>query len=383
MKTNKFAAALSVIAAICVLLSSCALQEKSDPVIGEIEFQNTHTVYSLHGKVCKEYLSGDYASISEFASADSDESRPLPVKISWQDVGCDSYTVQISDRPDFSSYHGGACKTENLIRPESELYNLMVGRKYYVRVFAYSGERLCAEGTFSFETADETVRPVCIDGAINARDLGGYELKNGRKIKQGMLYRSGRFGYADENGIFCEITDTGKAQIYELGIKSEIDLRGGKDGKTDEMGTDTVAENGGFGIGSVRYRKIPMGYDASQTKSGTLLELDVNKKAFYKIFTLLADENSYPLLFHCNIGTDRTGAVSFLILSLLGASRDDIYKDYCLSQLAPIGKSVDPDVISGYFAYIEDRYGGKCENYLADIGISQEQISKIRQILTE
>ena len=52
------------------------------------------------------------------------------------------------------------------------------------------------------------------------------------------------------------------------------------------------------------------------------------KKAF-KVFT---NRNNYPVIFHCAIGTDRTGVVAFYLNALLGLKDEDIYRDYLFSR---------------------------------------------------
>jgi protein-tyrosine phosphatase len=50
-----------------------------------------------------------------------------------------------------------------------------------------------------------------------------------------------------------------------------------------------------------------------------------------QIFALLADETTYPAVFHCTTGKDRTGLVAALVLGALGVSDDDIVRDYAMS----------------------------------------------------
>jgi hypothetical protein len=50
------------------------------------------------------------------------------------------------------------------------------------------------------------------------------------------------------------------------------------------------------------------------------------------IFSLLADESSYPLVFHCLGGKDRTGVVAALVLGALGVADEDIARDYTMTE---------------------------------------------------
>lgn len=55
-------------------------------------------------------------------------------------------------------------------------------------------------------------------------------------------------------------------------------------------------------------------------------------------FLLLRDASSYPVVFHCSAGRDRTGVVSALVLSTVGAELEDILCDY---EAAPPHQSAD------------------------------------------
>ena len=59
--------------------------------------------------------------------------------------------------------------------------------------------------------------------------------------------------------------------------------------------------------------------------------LDLNGHLLREVFDVLCDDRNYPLAFGCMTGKDRTGIVSALVLSVLGASHDDIMYDYMLS----------------------------------------------------
>jgi protein-tyrosine phosphatase len=47
---------------------------------------------------------------------------------------------------------------------------------------------------------------------------------------------------------------------------------------------------------------------------------------------LLADADTYPAVFHCAAGKDRTGILAALVLSLVGVADEVIAEDYALSR---------------------------------------------------
>ena len=64
------------------------------------------------------------------------------------------------------------------------------------------------------------------------------------------------------------------------------------------------------------------------------------KDAWSSIFKLLEDNKESGILFHCSGGKDRTGVVFAVILSSLGFSKEDIYRDYLKTNENPI---ISPD----------------------------------------
>ena len=56
-----------------------------------------------------------------------------------------------------------------------------------------------------------------------------------------------------------------------------------------------------------------------------------SKYSIREIFRVLADEENYPIMFHCNAGADRTGTVAFLINGVLGVPYEDLTRDFELT----------------------------------------------------
>jgi len=59
-------------------------------------------------------------------------------------------------------------------------------------------------------------RVLKISGALNFRDLGGYQTSDGRSVKWGCLYRSAQLDRLSPEGIL---------QVANLGIQTVVDLR--------------------------------------------------------------------------------------------------------------------------------------------------------------
>ncbi|MBO5328104.1 MAG: tyrosine-protein phosphatase, partial [Clostridia bacterium] len=105
-------------------------------------------------------------------------------------------------------------------------------------------------------------------------------------------------------------------------------------------------------------------------------------------FEILADESNYPLIYHCNIGTDRTGLFAYLINGLMGVSEEDLYRDYLFSNFGKINGSrslsgIKNSYIATIKSYQGDNLSEKIYNCLVDLGIPSEHLDSVIEILTE
>ena len=116
--------------------------------------------------------------------------------------------------------------------------------------------------------------------------------------------------------------------------------------------------------------------------------------AFRTEIRTFADEDNYPIYFHCAIGRDRTGTLAMVLLGLLGVPEKMIIRDYEMSFLSKIASSDDvkpSDMIRVNLIptmdYIKS-FGGNsfmksCENFLLSLGITRDEINAIRSIMLE
>ena len=204
----------------------------------------------------------------------------------------------------------------------------------------------------------------------NFRDLGGHITNDGKYTKQGMIYRSARFN--ENNSEEALITGKGiKTVVDDLHIKAEIDLR-----------MDTTNETGGITESviheSVQYYNLPM------TWEGDLLY--VNQEEMVNLFDIISDESNYPFVFHCSIGTDRTGFVAFILNALLDVKLENIYRDYLFSNFGYIGGSRNSSTITNYvrrlYYFNGETLKEQAIDYLLYIGVSQDKIDSFLSIMS-
>ena len=158
--------------------------------------------------------------------------------------------------------------------------------------------------------------------------------------------------------------------VNELGIKTEIDLRGESEKTSSILGA------------GVNYYLFGMNYSEDY--------LSGNKAAIKNVFEVLANKDNYPITWHCQAGADRTGAVTYLLNGLLGVSKDDLIRDYLITNFSPCDQSYrTPETIADRYVKTLDEYEGntlsdKIYNYLHnEIGVSTNDLDFIKAYLTE
>lgn len=170
-------------------------------------------------------------------------------------------------------------------------------------------------------------RTVDLDGCYNFRDLGGYRGAGDRRVRWQVLYRS--------DGL-QRLGPAGLDALRRLGLRSVVDLR--TTGELEERGR--VADEPGRS-----YHHLPMfdllppaeelpSWDRPDFVAAEYLRmLSAGAPTIAAVLELLAEADSYPLVYHCFAGKDRTGIMSAIVLELLGVADDDIVADYALSQV--------------------------------------------------
>ncbi len=260
-------------------------------------------------------------------------------------------------------------------------------RRYFLLKFDEEHEVVVGVKNQTFETV------------YNYRDFGGIQTEDGKKIKWGKLYRSGNLD---------EISDINARRIAYMRINTWIDLRIG--GMTEKMNSE-------MNIGT--YHNIPMSLDVDvdiirsklfgrrMSKDGAVEEIkDVLKsiqtrtESLKKVFFLLKDPNCYPVIISCDYGLVQTSVFSSLLMHVLGVPDYTIIEEYELNNkyfdMTRFSKKYknlpsdvqdvltsfvvgDPRYIEGVFANLVEQYGS-VDNYITnEIGLTQEDVEKIRE----
>jgi protein-tyrosine phosphatase len=243
------------------------------------------------------------------------------------------------------------------------------------------------------------VRLLPLVGAYNFRDLGGYPTLDGRSTRWGRLYRS---------DTLQELTEEDLAQLRGIGLVSVIDLR-----------TPNEVERAGRGVlGSepIRYVNLsvlPAAGGEQQAAPATSVDevferylsyLEIGKTALVESFGLMAEPDSYPLVFHCHAGKDRTGVLAALVLDCIGVVRDAIVDDYVLTasrmdlilgrlrrdpyfadriaDLPPSLFAVEASTMESFLDGLDQRFGG-ARRWALGAGVTETQLRALERLLLE
>ncbi len=172
-----------------------------------------------------------------------------------------------------------------------------------------------------------SARFVQLEGCVNFRDLGGYPVRDGRRVRHGWVYRSDALHYMTPGDV-AHVRDA-------LGVRDVIDLR-----STAEVETDGP---GPLAAPPVRRHHLPLfdvdrrlvhGAHEPRTLDETYtLMLRVAMRPLARAVELIARANG-PSVFHCAAGKDRTGLLAAVLLGALGVDDEHIVADYALTRHA-------------------------------------------------
>lgn len=226
------------------------------------------------------------------------------------------------------------------------------------------------------------------DGVRNFRDFGGYAGFDGRKIKQGVLFRSAQFGDA---------TEIDMEKLDQLNIRVQADLR-----RPDErerqghrwpmQGVQVFSSDKGSASHAPHVRFLTEVAVDAEKAEGWMVEYYLEApfreqhvetyKAWFNALLNLNDGQAAVV--NCSAGKDRTGILCALTHHILGVDTETMFEDYLLTNEAAkveerlpemaqmfnanIKKAYDDDVyrpfigvrriyLENAFAAIADRYG--------------------------
>lgn len=241
------------------------------------------------------------------------------------------------------------------------------------------------------------------DGINNARSLGGIAVRGGKRVRECALLRCAHLAEASAADI---------ALLEGLGLRYIVDFRDELEmGRAPDLAVPGAEHHALQALPTFRDRgkrdnsdTLP-DFDATFAQVYTNLAQSEEAQAAYRgFFRLLLEAKGAPVLWHCTQGKDRTGVAAILLLTALGANREDIEKDYFLSNKGlefmlrePFPEHMQrwpqqvreklffvyPHLLELYFEKLAQRWGS-VDGYLRDaLGLTDGDIELLREYYTE
>ena len=259
MKKNSPIILLSLLTLFATSLSACSKgnNENSEPQESsqnnapafnvDFSLHEIEEEFDIHTEEQNNYLNDTYDNIDKYGSGSSEKSKPKSLDLSWEISNSEKELTAL--RLDlYEKDHPENVVSYNLESGTTKLAvdNLKLGTDYEWSITAISENEEVTSTSSLFSTKDGVARFINIDGLSNVRDCGGWLGLDGKKIKQGLLYRgeefnkqnNGRSG-SGETGVYDpskvdpedpygkKISEKGiNTVVNELKIKTEVYIRG-------------------------------------------------------------------------------------------------------------------------------------------------------------
>lgn len=236
-------------------------------------------------------------------------------------------------------------------------------------------------------------RIIELEGAYNVRDLGGLPTADGYEVRYGKLFRSDALG---------RLTDQDITVMHHFGISTVLDLR--TDDEITEHGVARLVDSGARHV-HIRLMEQDPGEPLPSHPTRTLGELYTymarkGPERFVETITFLGESTNLPAVFHCAAGKDRTGITAALVYSVLGVGREDIIRDYVITEesmqrvIARLAMSADAqegtrqvhssylhaedETLRTFLTWLDELYGSPVQ-WLLDSGMQTSVIDNLRR----
>jgi protein-tyrosine phosphatase len=254
-------------------------------------------------------------------------------------------------------------------------------------------------------------RWIDLEGAANARDLGGLELADGGTIRAGVLLRADNLQGLSERDVERLVGEHGVRLVVDLRTSVEVQLEGPGplvgDERVEIRHRSLYPESGERTDVAVDallpWQDRPLEGDPAETPA-VRSYLGYLRDRPDSVVAALRDvaHGDGAAIVHCAAGKDRTGMLCALALEVAGAARETIVADYVATgeRIEPLvqrlrasatyaddirGRSVDshrprPETMARVLDLLDERHGGPA-GWLDGHGFGRDERGALRRRL--
>ena len=252
---------------------------------------------------------------------------------------------------------------------------------------------------FSFKT-----QSIGLEGVANARELGGYPMNDGRRVRRGRFFRTGALATATDNDI---------RKLEAFSLRHVFDFRTGYE--ADKAPDLPVPGADRFSLPSVDpvddvWKETPLAKATKDIFVDELLRFSFTDEAkaiarnmypslilseytqlqYATFLNYAVNTPEGAILWHCSQGKDRTGIGAAFLLSALGASRELLIADFDLSNV--FYRQQTDDLIAQLttmgggeeeFEVIRSFIGVNTKNFISALNLIDHEFGSMQKYLTE
>lgn len=280
-------------------------------------------------------------------------------------------------------------------------------------------------GCSNEQNVTEEAQTLNMSTISNARELGGYQTRDGKTVREGVLLRTAALTDASQEELDSLINDYNLTAIIDMRASYEL-------AEDPEPAVDGVAQYN-FKImdeqmmarRAAAIQDVLTDPNVDPVKRMTaILEADVISDQMYVEFlqgetgktgfrdffrVLLETPEGNAVLWHCTNGKDRTGVAAMLLLGVLNVDEEIIMEDFLLTnvffeaeisamrqklgayiqdeamleELMVTGKGVYAPYMQNAIDYIKENYGDIPGYVKAELGLTDADIAKLQMLYTQ